>query len=81
MTNSLTGTPDPRVRRYVLPTRVVWQTDGDSVLDAEHLLTNDTGQAIINFMTYTSCQMKSRNGATASILLDFGRELHGGFRS
>lgn len=80
MTNSLTGTPDPRVRRYVLPTRVVWQTDGDSVLDAEHLLTNDTGQAIINFMTYTSCQMKSRNGATASILLDFGRELHGGIQ-
>jgi hypothetical protein len=66
------------VRRYVLPTRIVWQSDGDSVEDPEHLLTNDTGQAIIGFMTYNACQLRSQNGAAASLLLDFGRELQGG---
>jgi alpha-L-rhamnosidase len=80
MTNSLIGSPDPRVRRYVLPTRIVWQTDGDSVQEAENLLTNDTGQAIINFMTYTSCKLQSKNSTTASLLLDFGRELQGGIQ-
>ncbi|MES2463412.1 MAG: alpha-L-rhamnosidase C-terminal domain-containing protein [Armatimonadota bacterium] len=80
MTNPLIGTPDPRVRRYVLPTRIVWQSDDDTVQESANLLANDTGQAIISFMTYTACQLRSRNGTTASVLLDFGRELHGGIQ-
>jgi alpha-L-rhamnosidase len=64
------GTSDPRVRRYVLPTRVVW-TSGDGVSAPEHLLTDDQHACLLQ---------PSRNGQPTSILLDFGRELHGGVR-
>ncbi|MDF2440384.1 MAG: hypothetical protein JWN98_1368 [Abditibacteriota bacterium] len=68
---------DPRVRRAVLPTRVLWQ-DGD-VQNAEVLLHNDWGQALAQAVE--CCTM--RNAAThtgSSLLLDFGRELHGGLQ-
>lgn len=63
------GRPDPRVRKYVLPARVVW-TSG-AVNAPEHLLTDDAHV----------CHLQTgKNGEAASILLDFGRELHGGVR-
>ena len=62
---------DPRVRRAVLPTRIVWQ-QGD-VEGTEFLLHNDSGQALIQ--AKPGCRLR---GAGTSLLLDFGRELHGG---
>ena len=63
------GTLDPRVRRLVLPTHIVW-TAG-AVAEPEHLLSD--GDAC--------CTMQAAGeGAVASVLLDFGRELHGGVR-
>ena len=62
---------DPRVRRAVLPTRIVWQ-EGE-VHNAEILLRNDFGQALIHGAL--CCTLR---GPNAGILLDFGRELHGG---
>ncbi|HOZ47489.1 MAG TPA: alpha-L-rhamnosidase [Candidatus Hydrogenedentes bacterium] len=53
---------DPRVRRYVRPCRVVWQSEG---VDASGLLGDG------------ACAMKFGDGAPG-FLLDFGRELHGG---
>lgn len=60
------GTVDPRVRRYVAPVRIVWQqaTEGAGV---EALLSEGSAGCVLKY------------GATApAILLDFGRELHGG---
>jgi hypothetical protein len=57
------GTVDPRVRRYVPPVKIVWQSG--QVDGAEHLL--DSGV----------CHMRYAGGP-ASIVVDFGRELHGG---
>ena len=62
------GAHDPRIRRYVLPKAVVWQTDGAARPEgAENLLTGDDAP----------CRMKYEDDAPG-ILVDFGQELHGG---
>jgi alpha-L-rhamnosidase len=59
---------DPRIRRYVTPARIVWQTDGPAApKNSERLLQPGAGL----------CVMK-HDGADPGILLDFGKELHGG---
>ncbi|HTE20445.1 MAG TPA: alpha-L-rhamnosidase C-terminal domain-containing protein [Armatimonadota bacterium] len=63
------GTGDPRVRRYVLPTRVVWSSGG--AVAPEHLLTDDEHHCTL---------VPAKAGETTSILLDYGQELHGGIR-
>jgi len=63
------GKKDPRGREYLLPTRVVW-TSG-AVNAPEHLLTDDP---------HTCLLRPAKDGETTSLLLDFGRELHGGVR-
>ncbi|MFN3649900.1 MAG: alpha-L-rhamnosidase C-terminal domain-containing protein [Armatimonadota bacterium] len=63
------GKLDPRERRFVLPTRIVWSTPGART--PEHLLTDDR---------HTCVLQPAKDGQTSSILLDFGRELHGGLR-
>ena len=62
------GRIDPRERRLVLPSRVVWASG--RVAAAERLLTDD--EAV--------CEMTTAGEGEASLLLDFGRELHGGVR-
>lgn len=64
-----TGKPDPRVRKFILPTRVVWTSGG--VHAPEHLLTDDAHVCLLK---------PEKGGPGTSILLDFGRELHGGIR-
>lgn len=64
------GRTDPRVRRYITPTRVVW-TSGEGVVGAEKLLRDDEGVCTLT---------PASNAETPGILLDFGRELHGGIR-
>ncbi len=62
------GNHDPRIRVYMAPTAVVWTTEGDaSPSGAEHLLTPGGG----------SCHMRYEDKAPG-LLLDFGREIHGG---
>lgn len=64
------GALDPRVRRFVRPTAIVWQTEGAAApLGAQSLL-QEGG---------ISCLMKYDTEAPG-IVLDFGRELHGGIR-
>ena len=62
---------DPRIRRAQLPARVLWQ---DGATNAEILLANDIGQARAD--RFPCCTLPP----SASILLDFGRELHGGLQ-
>ncbi len=68
---------DPRVRRYITPTRVVWQSkaEGASVETPERLLIAGSGQVTLSHPA--ACVLRN-NGKTPGILLDFGRELQGG---
>ncbi|VGO16255.1 hypothetical protein PDESU_04846 [Pontiella desulfatans] len=72
---------DPRVRSFVMPTRVVWtsaESDTSSVSDADSLLSPKYGQVPEGaFKQGGGCRMVNR-GEPASVLVDFGRELHGG---
>lgn len=72
---------DPRVRTLVMPTRVVWvseQSGQASVTNAEILLKEKHGQVPEGlFLAGSGCRLENR-GAPASVLVDFGRELHGG---
>jgi len=70
---------DLRVRQYVLPARILWQSRaaGAVVENAQSLL-NDTatsGQATLD--SHCPCILRHQGGP-AGVLLDFGRELHGG---
>ena len=72
-TTSISGEIDPRTRRLLLPTRIIWCTEGDNApRGAEVLLTSATSQATV--AAGPRCVLPP-GGA---ILLDFGQELHGG---
>ena len=67
---------DPRRREFVLPTRIVWQSEGaDAPLESASLLTSNIGQAPLEDRPY--CTIPKTDQPTG-LLLDFGRELHGG---
>ncbi|MGC9359179.1 MAG: alpha-L-rhamnosidase C-terminal domain-containing protein [Anaerolineae bacterium] len=69
-------TVDPRVRRYVMPVRIVWQTEGNAAPQhPEALLEAKDGQA--SLFPQRVCTLTHR-GQAPGILLDFGRELQGG---
>lgn len=75
---------DPRTRTFVTPVRVAWTSHGtaygsrSSVKDAEALLRPAHGQVPeLRWGAPSGCILENR-GAPAGIVLDFGRELHGG---
>ena len=79
---------DPRVRSFVYPVRIVWQTTGEQKDDGwpmrcetqktELLLKRKQGQ-VCEGPFGSSCGTRLINqGEPPGILLDFGRELHGG---
>lgn len=72
---------DPRVRTLVMPTRVVWisaNCESSSVANAEILLAKRHGQVPEGlFLAGSGCRLENK-GAPASVLVDFGREMHGG---
>ncbi|BDI34555.1 hypothetical protein CCAX7_66060 [Capsulimonas corticalis] len=63
------GILDPRRRRFIAPTRIVWISEA-GVAGSQNLLSDDL----------TACTLSPGGDAPAAILLDFGRELHGGVR-
>lgn len=69
---------DQRTRQYLPPTRIVWVQDSAAVRGADNLLKQGNGQADLS--NRGMCVIKSTDGARPAILLDFGRELHGGLR-
>ena len=82
------GVPDPRQRTYLYPVRVVWQTPGAEFDDGwpqrreaqqtDLLLAPKFGQ-VCEGPFGSSCGTRLVNrGEPAGMLLDFGRELHGG---
>ena len=73
---------EPVLRERVDPVRVVWASKG-TVSGADALLLPKTGQVPERGwnkerMAEGCCLMT--NGGTAAVLIDFGRELHGGLR-
>ena len=71
---------DPRSRFYLSPQRIVWQSDqsGKYIIDAKNLLKPGNGQAeLINKDLAT---LKSDDTNKPGILLDYGKELHGGLQ-
>ncbi|MEA4890652.1 MAG: alpha-L-rhamnosidase C-terminal domain-containing protein [Clostridiaceae bacterium] len=66
---------DERVRRYLWPQRILWQSQEGQVEQARCLLSNRQGQ--VGLGTATCCLMKN-HGKPAAILLDFGLEIQGG---
>lgn len=69
---------DPRVRMYLSPQRILWQSDqsGKYIKDAQYLLKPGNGQAeLVNKNLIT---LKSDGQSEPGILLDFGKEIHGG---
>ena len=77
------GKRDPRTRELVMPTRIIWVTensDGATVMDPEVLLREKHGQVPEGtFLDGSGCRMENK-GSPASLLVDFGIELHGGLQ-
>jgi alpha-L-rhamnosidase len=63
---------DPRVRHYISPVRILWQTN--LVEDAAQLLTVTNGQ--ITLEAGRNCVLQNK-GSAPGVLLDFGTELQG----
>ncbi len=65
---------DPRVRKYMLPVRVIWHS-AEGVENPGVLLKKRTGQVTLD--ASDPCVLRTGSSRTG-ILLDFGTELHGG---
>ncbi len=71
------GKPDPRQRRYLSPVGIIWQSGEPSApRNSESLLRDDPGQAVLG--AEDLCTLANQGGKSADLLLDFGREIHGG---
>jgi hypothetical protein len=67
---------DPRVREYITPKRILWQSPNDqAAVENAACLLKGSGQVTLN--TPVACTLRHQ-GKEPGILLDFGRELHGG---
>ena len=65
-------------REYISPTRIVWSEHSDQISNIDYLLREGNGQA--DLTNSHICVMKSTSTEHPAILLDFGRELHGGLQ-
>ncbi len=70
---------DPMKRTWISPVRVMWTSDsiGERIKNQEVLLLPGNSQSEITRRP-VFCSMNTTEKDTASILLDYGRELHGG---
>jgi len=69
---------DIMTRVYIAPKSIKWTSGTDYVKEPERLLKISSGQADV--FGNDMCQLVNKNGKTASFILDFGRELHGGLK-
>ena len=68
---------DDRKRVYLTPTRVLWKTDNSEAKVVNSDVLTEKRSPQISMEAKNPCIMVSQKGY-ASVLLDFGRELHGG---
>lgn len=71
---------DPTVRKYLSPVKIIWQSPkaDDRIKNAGQLLNPGIGQASLAGKDY--CTIRNVNGEQSGLVLDFGRELHGGLQ-
>lgn len=71
-------TKDARTVQYVSPSRIVWMSDpdGESIINPENLLSGFSGQVTV--ASQQSCTLSTKKKDHAAVMLDFGKELHGG---
>ena len=71
---------DVFTRGYLTPAKIVWQSDtsGKYILNSQKLLEAGNGQA--DLVGANLCIVKGGDKVNSAILLDFGKELHGGIQ-
>ena len=69
---------DILTRTYITPKQVFWTSSATSVRDAQLLLKPNPGQSDI--FASGMCQLVNKGSDKASIILDFGKEIHGGLK-
>lgn len=71
---------DNRVRKYLAPQRIVWKSeaDGKYISGESNLLSKGTGQSELPLRKL--CVLTSDSVIKPGIVLDFGKELHGGLQ-
>ncbi|MEI8272828.1 MAG: alpha-L-rhamnosidase C-terminal domain-containing protein [Paludibacter sp.] len=72
--------PDVFVRNYLSPTKIIWQSDtiGKYIVNDQKLLEQGNGQA--DLVGDNLCVVKGGDKINSAILLDFGKEIHGGIQ-
>lgn len=72
---------DELTRVFISPVRVMWTSDdtGERIKNSEVLLKPGNSQSDMSPIT-EFCSMKTTASDTSSILLDYGKELHGGLQ-
>ncbi|MBL7735702.1 MAG: hypothetical protein JNL51_09590 [Chitinophagaceae bacterium] len=68
------------VRRYLSPVKILWKTPNadTNIINEERLLLKGNGQADLS--NSNMCILKSSTDVHPGLLLDFGKELHGGLQ-
>ncbi|WP_282179453.1 hypothetical protein [Maribacter stanieri] len=68
------------VKTYLTPQRIIWQSDesGKSILNSERLLEKGNGQVAVN--DENLFRFVSTTDEKPGILLDYGKEIHGGVK-
>ncbi len=69
---------DQLSRFYITPQRVVWVSSDSLVSNAQVLLNEGTSQAY--FGKQSLCRIENRGSERSGIVLDFGKEIHGGIQ-
>lgn len=69
---------DPLSRSFITPTRILWVSNDSLISGKEKLLSQGTGQPVMG--RKGMCSLTTSVSDTASILIDYGRELHGGIK-
>ena len=67
---------DELTRLFISPVRVIWKNDG--VRNEDNLFRQGNSQSILG--TKDMCSLKTTDDEVASLLLDYGKELHGGLQ-
>ncbi|WP_370457814.1 alpha-L-rhamnosidase C-terminal domain-containing protein [Dysgonomonas sp. 216] len=71
---------DELTRVFITPQRIVWKNDGGKNLVRNEEVLLNTGNSQPEFTKRDLCSLISTEEDTASILLDYGKELHGGLQ-
>lgn len=68
----------PLTRKYLTPVNILWKTPGDHITNETRLLQPGTGQADLE--SRGLCKLVNNGTTQPAILLDFGKEIHGGLQ-